>query len=620
MRLWLLVTVAVVALTACTDAAILGPDPGNETETAGNTALFCRAWPEARRTVVNVIEGEDQRFHDAASAGVVDETMATYDRAVPVEIRAEWDRLYNTYTKASDLLSTVAYGGHTIRTEHITMMFGPGGMELAMSDASKAIEAIDEWSVTACGDFCSRWPELRDAVLLDPGHWLFQGHHEDEYIEQMIEREEAAIHAGSVLVPPGPAEPWEIAATLKSRFLAIGRQHGREAFQHEEGGRRFEELMGMGDHVVFEESLAAVEEAEAWVAASCDATSLTGGAPGTLSVRIRPRDDLVGRTIFVALLPIGTDFGSVTDPGDYLGLLCAQQNHPPELLDRELANAARESGRTEDEVFDEWWDAEPLRPMLDVGEYHEGDICWLVGHDYDGQGPGELVLPGGSYELFVGTFIGDPGSYALYFAAPERCAQVTVNVDGDTVVGVPELDECALEPIGSPEEIARRSSDPPTGDSHLWVEIPSAVNQDGCPAHFTAVLLPAGTTLGEIGRGDAWPVGGVSFGYVWLGDDEGDPRRTLIASESGLVPILPYGTGGGVPGIHPEVDWQEPWDAFFPEPVALDPGIYDLRIHSEGWETEECCDDSCRREFCGSVVVDVDGDTIVPFPEWGECP
>ncbi len=115
MRLCLMVTVAAVALTACTNAANLGPDSDNEGETAGNTALFCRAWPEAKRTVIDMLEGEDQRFQDARNAAVVDDTMATYDRAVPSEIRTEWDRFYDTYTRASDLTFTVGYAGHTIR-------------------------------------------------------------------------------------------------------------------------------------------------------------------------------------------------------------------------------------------------------------------------------------------------------------------------------------------------------------------------------------------------------------------------------------------------------------------------------------------------------------------------
>ena len=45
--------------------------------------------------------------------------------------------------------------------------------------------------------------------------------------------------------------------------------------------------------------------------------------------------------------------------------------------------------------------------------------------------------------------------------------------------------------------------------------------------------------------------------------------------------MQPYGLGGGLVSLHPQIEWQEPWDAFFPEPVALDPGTYILRIYGE---------------------------------------
>ncbi len=618
MRLCLMVTVAAVALTACTNAAILGPDSDNEGETAGNTALFCRAWPEAKRTVIDMLEGEDQRFQDARNAAVVDDTMATYDRAVPSEIRTEWDRFYDTYTRASDLTFTVGYAGHTIRAEHFAMMFGPGGMESVMNDAATAIEAIDEWSVTACGDFCSRWPELSNAVLFDD---IF-GWNPDELMGR-IDRDESALRAGSALVPSAIADEWDTAVDIKNAFFEMMRFYDFQPNipQGPENGAElvafFVEWFGMDDDHVFAASQAAVGTMETWVEENCDPTTLTGGAPGSLTVRIRPRDDLVGRTILLAILPVGTDFGSVSGPDEYLGALCTEMHESPEAFDRELERTIKESGRSEDEILDEWLRGQPLRPIINVGEYHEGSICNLLQQEEGGGGG--LVVPGGAYELFAGTFIGGPGSYDLYFAAPEQCAQVTVNVDGDTVVDLPELDECDLEPIGSVEEMARRPSTPPTGDSRLWVELPDALHREESPGYFTAVLLPAGTTLGEIGRGDAWPVGGVNFGYTWFGDDEGDPQRTRRASESGLVPILPYGMGGGVQGIQSPGDSQEPWDAFFPEPVALDPGIYDLRIYGE-WGDEDCDDDSCRRESCGSVAIEVNGDTIVQMPEWGECP
>ena len=613
-RQWIVITVAAVALSACAGVeTTAGGATGTMPE--GNVALFCRAWPDAQRTVVDVLEGEDQRLFDDRSAAIVDETMAGYDRAAPPEIRADWNRLYDAYTKASDLTHTVGYAGHGIRAEHVEMMFGPGGIEKAMTDALSAIEAIDEWSVTACGDFCSRWPELRDAVL-------FEGFNGDWYpVMQRIDRDEVAVRAGFLLVPDGLASPWETAATIKLGFLTMFREEGLQSDFPEEWDTEevFIERVGLSQDVAVDSSTNAVEAMDTWVEANCDATAVTGGAPGTLSVRIRPRDDLVGRTILLALLPVGTDFQSVTGPSEYLGALCPEAHEAPEIVDRELAIQAHDSGRTEEELIEEWWDPQPLRPMLDVGEYHEGSICNLVVHGYEGLGPGELVLPGGSYELFAGAFVGSPGSYDLYFAAPQRCAQVTVKVDGDTVVDIPSLDACDLEPIGSPEEIARRPSTPPTGDSRLWIEIPNAIQPEGSVGHFTAVLVPAGTTLGEIGRGTDWPTGGVAFGYGWLPDDEEDLRSVRRAEESGLVPILPYGPGGGVTSIGPVIDWEWPWDALFPKPAALEAGTYDLRIYAED-ESEGCHDDQCRREFCGSVVVEVDGDTVVPLPEWGECP
>ena len=136
--------------------------------------------------------------------------------------------------------------------------------------------------------------------------------------------------------PDESSDAWETAAILKSRFLAIGRQYGPGAFQGEEGIQRLMDGMGMSDEAMYEGSLSAVETMAVWTAANCDPTTLTGGAPGSLSVRIRPRDDLVGRTILLALLPVGTDFGSVSDPDEYVGGLCPEMGEPPELFDREV--------------------------------------------------------------------------------------------------------------------------------------------------------------------------------------------------------------------------------------------------------------------------------------------
>src|SRR5665811_1617541 len=198
MRWWLLVTVAAVALSACTDAAIIDADPDIEGETAGNTALFCRAWPEARQTVVDMFEGGDQRFDYADPALAIDRTMEAYDRAAPLVIRAEWDRVYAAYTRTSDLNFTTGFGGGVVRPVHLTMAYGAGGPEAAFGDAMLAAAAIDKWAVTACGDFCSRWPELEDAVRLDGEHSIIHGGPDE--VERRIAQMEAAIRAGNMLV------------------------------------------------------------------------------------------------------------------------------------------------------------------------------------------------------------------------------------------------------------------------------------------------------------------------------------------------------------------------------------------------------------------------------------
>ena len=504
MRWWLLATVAVVALTACTDAAILGPDSTDEGETAGNTALFCRAWREARRTAVNVVEGEESRFDWYNSARALDEAMEEYDGTVPVEIRSEWDRVYDTYWRVSDLMFTTGFGEESVlRPDHIEMVFGSVGPEPIFARAMDAIEAIDEWSITACGDFCSRWPELEDAVRLDGAHFIIEGENEVQSIAQM----EGAIRAGSMLVPPALADAWGIAATLKSDFLDMYREIGREFLEGVEGEQRFRDWMGMDSGEAFEVSIAAVETMAAWVDVSCGSTLPTGGAPGSLSVRIRPHDDLTHRMILLALLPPGTEVDTAEDLTDLLGLWCTTTFEKADDFEREVARQARDSGRDPEEIADEWLRPEPLRPRQDDGEYHVGSVCHQIRHEE------ELAVPGGSYELFAGTFIGEPGSFGFYFAAPERCGQMTVAVDGDTVVDLPLLEQCGLVPSGRPEEIARRTTAPLDPGGTLQVEFPSAFAPEGFDfCERRAVLLASGTTLNAIGRGDAWPAGGFNLG------------------------------------------------------------------------------------------------------------
>ncbi len=613
MRWWLLVTVAVVALTACTDAAILDPDLTTEGETAGNTALFCRAWPEARRTVVNVLEGDEPRFNWDNTALSLDQAMEQYDGAVPVEIRADWDRVYDTYVRVSDLVFTTGFGESVLRPDHIEMVFGAAGPEPVFARTMDSIAAIDEWSIAACGDFCSRWPELEDAVMLDFQRYTIHGGPEE--VERSIEQMEAAIRAGNVLVPPALADAWETAAAVKSRFLNMYRDYGGDVLHGQDGEEVFRDHMGMYPEEAFEASLVAVETMATWVDANCDSASLTGGAPGTLSVRIRPHADLMGRTILLVLLPIGTEFGAVRNSSDYLGAWCAEQPQPVEEFEREVARQERESGRDPEEIADEWMQPQSLRPVGQVTGDHVASVCHILRHG------NELVVPGGPYELFAGTFIGEPGSYTLHFGAPERCGQMTVAVDGDTVVNLPALEECDLEPIGRPEELARRTAAPFEPGGTLQVELPSGFGpEEFASCELSAVLLPVGTTLNDIGRGDVWPSAAARMHLPTVRHID-DPAAVRLGNESGLVPILGVGSTGSPVRLHLQVDGNRAWDASLPDPVPLAAGSYDLRL--EEWcLRDEHVDDpgpDDMRTRCASITVEIDGDTVVAAPEFGAC-
>ncbi len=55
-RLWIAITVAAIALSACTgvgSSAAESTDSGSQ----GSVVLFCRAWPDARETILGAVSG-----------------------------------------------------------------------------------------------------------------------------------------------------------------------------------------------------------------------------------------------------------------------------------------------------------------------------------------------------------------------------------------------------------------------------------------------------------------------------------------------------------------------------------------------------------------------------------
>jgi hypothetical protein len=254
--------------------------------------------------------------------------------------------------------------------------------------------------------------------------------------------------------------------------------------------------------------------------------------------------------------------------------------------------------------------AQTLRPVAGQGEYFEADLCGLIRHEE------QAVVPGGAYELFVGAYVGGPGAYEQYLAAPDYCLQIPIGINGNTIVDVPELLPCNLEPIGRPEEIARRTSPPSNATGRLRIEIDSAMglpDYDFC--RIDAYVLTAGTTLNEIGRGEAWPVGAVNFHT--LPPEHEDVVERGWGAKPGRFPVLAMpASGTGEMIVQPQFQPDRAWDSHFADPVPLVAGSYDVLVYEfcfmEGSEQEDF--------WCGSATVDVNGDTVVALPELGECP
>lgn len=260
-----------------------------------------------------------------------------------------------------------------------------------------------------------------------------------------------------------------------------------------------------------------------------------------------------------------------------------------------------------------------LQPMVSFpgteAEYADQGVCNSMHHETE-----PALVPGGSYELFVGTYDGDPGSYGIYLAAPEFCIQVPVTVDGDTVVDLPELEPCDLVPLGRPEEIARRTPSTVAGGGTLQVQINSALApQEWDFCRLDGVALPAGTSLNNVALGEVWPSGMFSFSGDNPNHIENETQRQR-SNSPGLIPFLSVPPAGGSRNpIRPNNSLDRAWDADFLNPIPLLDGAYDLRFE-EICENEDAQSEEDVVWRCAFVAVEVDGATIVEMPDLGVCP
>jgi hypothetical protein len=225
------------------------------------------------------------------------------------------------------------------------------------------------------------------------------------------------------------------------------------------------------------------------------------------------------------------------------------------------------------------------------------------------------VLPAGTYDLFAAHFPDGVGRFGLYVPAPDECALASFTVDGDTTVDLPDLGPCDLGPLsGSPEEIARRVAPPePTGPGGTAeVVLSEYAREGGGEGRLVIVVLEQGTSLDEIGLGEAWPVG---FGCLHVPPWEHlDPNvRRLVSSDGIPIPIIRYPAAPGAAEGFCVGPNELLMRGFHPDPVELRAAAYDVYVSLEmedesGWENR-----------CGRATATVSGLTRIDLPPLEDC-
>ncbi len=564
-----------------------------------NSDAFCSRWDEARSALLDEkVQNRDeglQSFEDAAERQL--EIIDSTDALVPPEIRTEWDAAADFRRAVTQLLFTV--DPERVRPIHLELAFGDADPESLEADATAAVAAIDEWTVTGCGDFCDRWPEIEQAILVDDQDF-------GPRLGELSERNQTDMRLLASIDPIVPDElrtAWDELLASRSIITDALAANPEAPWQYFEGP-------DTNLDTYLEDLGRLIEPVATWAEANCD-TPTRSDAPGTLTVRLQLTDDSLGSTVVVAVVEPGSPITSLESNAALLGGNCLPIYEPPSEFQLEA-------------------------PMIEPRGTTQ--LC-----DFRGEGRAEVVqFDAGTYDVVVLTVTGlSTGDLDRYIPPPERCVRFPVVIGGDTDVDAPTLEPCELGPIaGDPTDAAtlRAPVVDPTepGAGTLTVVFPDAISPTIRPdvdvatqeasGSFVAIALPSGTTLDEVGRREVWPSGAVciesitaEFAATRGADDEDEAMRARSVPLLMLPPT-------GFPPVCLQA-WASASDDRFArggvyEPVTLAGGIYDLYLEANPDGLGAIGPDSDGRR-CFRQQVEIDGDVEVAVPpatDWGSCP
>lgn len=585
-----------VVVTSCGDATSTSEqvlDAAAPPATISDAGAFCAQWTSVR----SALTGEwfernvETRAHERDQ--VLEEQTAVIeavDGLVPTEIRRAWDTAADHRRAVEQVLLTVGFESDAIRPVHLEMAFGdadPQVLEAAERSALAAVEEIETWTVTNCGDFCSRWSEIEYALLLpgfgDPAELL------------RTEPDAARLLEGVEPLVPGELDgAWQEATEWRALWTDAADVVDDDAPQWD---LAIEEVlageMNLDEYVDRLHGL--MEPLDEWNAGNCGRRDGAGAEPtraGTLQVNLPTvAPDAVGRSMLMLVAAPGSAIWPLRSTDSLVATGCESITWVGgAIVD---AFAAQSSSQL---------------CNLDRGE--------------------RVVLPPGRYDVHVLVMNGlGNGDLDGYLPAPERCVSFPVTVDGDTSVDAPPLEECALgavagDPADHPER-DRPAVDPTTpGAGTITVRLDGVVSPlpSEDPSHagrLFALAVEAGTTLSDIGRGEAWPVAAactmlLSPESPYLGGADREFAEGPVP-----LPLLAMPVVAGDPACIEVLGRQ----GSLPDPVLLAPGPYSVTLEAE---IEVPGDDGTGPQgFCFFAETVVDGDVVVeapPYDQWEECP
>jgi hypothetical protein len=203
----------VLVLSLLATACGSGDLASNDGSAAGDDlSAFCASWQELAALVAT------EPDPDAESFSALFELVDDVEPVLPADLVIEWEAFVGFNRTFRDLLVTVGYNLDRVDDDLIARAFGDAQAADTQSAASEAaFESVESWAAAGCGDFCARWPELRQA-LDELGGWLEWVRHSEEEADRLA-RFERTLALGSELAPEETRSDWDLAVVARADWV-----------------------------------------------------------------------------------------------------------------------------------------------------------------------------------------------------------------------------------------------------------------------------------------------------------------------------------------------------------------------------------------------------------------